>query len=156
MSRQRYAAFIFTSRKTSLISIPDRRYCPVSYRGGVASNCAVARRSSIIDIQSSEYHVWLYPLAITGSTIWLNHFSRNLSNDGFDLALKGSLTGTGPLDALITFVEPVKWAHYIARCVNRSINDCFFRSVNWNGQDIATISLPAGQLLVDGLVFDYH
>ena len=32
---------------------------------------------------------------------------RNISDDGFDLSLKGALTGTGPLDAEITFTEPV-------------------------------------------------
>ncbi|KAI0686333.1 hypothetical protein BC835DRAFT_1523138 [Cytidiella melzeri] len=47
----------------------------------------------------------------------------NISNAGFDLALVGSLTGTGPLDAEITFMEPV--------------------TVTWEGQDIATIALPA-------------
>ena len=31
----------------------------------------------------------------------------NISNEGFDLALKGSLTGTGPLDAELIFVDPV-------------------------------------------------
>jgi len=31
----------------------------------------------------------------------------NISDDGFDLSLVGSLTGTGPLDALIEFTEPV-------------------------------------------------
>ncbi|KAL5507074.1 hypothetical protein ACEPAH_6530 [Sanghuangporus vaninii] len=46
----------------------------------------------------------------------------NLSNEGFDLGLRGSLTGTGPLDAEITFVDPVV--------------------VTWNGQSIATITLP--------------
>ncbi|EPQ57376.1 hypothetical protein GLOTRDRAFT_120580 [Gloeophyllum trabeum ATCC 11539] len=45
----------------------------------------------------------------------------NLSDDGFDLSLKGSLTDIGPLDALITFTEPV--------------------TVSWEGRDIATISL---------------
>ncbi|KAF9007982.1 hypothetical protein BDQ17DRAFT_1388900 [Cyathus striatus] len=45
----------------------------------------------------------------------------NISNDGFDLALKGSLTNTGPLDALISFTEPV--------------------TVTWEGKDIATITL---------------
>lgn len=33
---------------------------------------------------------------------------REISNEGFTLALKGSLTNVGPLDALITFMEPVK------------------------------------------------
>ncbi|KAF8586733.1 hypothetical protein K439DRAFT_1631457 [Ramaria rubella] len=46
----------------------------------------------------------------------------NISEDGFDLSLQGQLTGTGPLDAEITFVDPV--------------------TVNWQGQDIATITLP--------------
>ncbi|KAH9485291.1 hypothetical protein JR316_0002199 [Psilocybe cubensis] len=46
----------------------------------------------------------------------------NLSNNGFDLALKGSLTNIGPLDALITFTEPL--------------------NVNFQGKDIATITLP--------------
>ncbi|GJJ06156.1 hypothetical protein Clacol_000345 [Clathrus columnatus] len=46
----------------------------------------------------------------------------NVTNDGFDVSLHGQLTGTGPLDALITFVEPV--------------------TVNWQGHDIATIALP--------------
>ncbi|KIJ47323.1 hypothetical protein M422DRAFT_164299, partial [Sphaerobolus stellatus SS14] len=46
----------------------------------------------------------------------------NISDEGFDLSLHGSLLGTGPLDALITFVEPV--------------------NVNWQGHDIATIALP--------------
>jgi hypothetical protein len=34
--------------------------------------------------------------------------NRNVSNDGFDLSLVGSLTDIGPLDALIEFTEPVK------------------------------------------------
>ncbi|TFK54041.1 hypothetical protein OE88DRAFT_1732763 [Heliocybe sulcata] len=46
----------------------------------------------------------------------------NLSNDGFDLSLKGSLVDIGPLDALIAFTEPV--------------------TVTWEGHDIASISLP--------------
>ncbi|CAL1708136.1 unnamed protein product [Somion occarium] len=46
----------------------------------------------------------------------------NISDEGFDLALQGSLTGTGPLDALIEFTEPV--------------------IVNWQGNDIAMIELP--------------
>ncbi|KAI0668274.1 hypothetical protein C8Q78DRAFT_1081656 [Trametes maxima] len=48
----------------------------------------------------------------------------NISDDGFDLSLKGALTGTGPLDAEIAFVEPV--------------------TVTWQGNHIATISLPPG------------
>ncbi|KAI0739355.1 hypothetical protein C8Q80DRAFT_1123812 [Daedaleopsis nitida] len=46
----------------------------------------------------------------------------NISDDGFDLSLKGSLTGTGPFDAEIAFVEPV--------------------TVTWQGHDIAKIALP--------------
>ncbi|KAI5120964.1 hypothetical protein M0805_006636 [Coniferiporia weirii] len=60
----------------------------------------------------------------------------NISSDGFDLALKGSLTGIGPLDAEITFVGPV--------------------NVNWNGQDIATISLPAVCAAANSGVPDYE
>ncbi|CAA7259257.1 unnamed protein product [Cyclocybe aegerita] len=45
----------------------------------------------------------------------------NISNDGFDLALKGSLTNIGPLDAVISFPEPV--------------------TVTWEGKDIAQIAL---------------
>ncbi|KAJ7209536.1 hypothetical protein GGX14DRAFT_451849 [Mycena pura] len=46
----------------------------------------------------------------------------NISEDGFDLSLDGSLTNIGPLDALITFVQPL--------------------NVAWQGQNIATIALP--------------
>ncbi|TBU23049.1 hypothetical protein BD311DRAFT_704566 [Dichomitus squalens] len=46
----------------------------------------------------------------------------NFSDEGFDLSLKGALTGAGPFDAQIVFVEPV--------------------SISWQGQTIATISLP--------------
>ncbi|TFK44582.1 hypothetical protein BDQ12DRAFT_661303 [Crucibulum laeve] len=45
----------------------------------------------------------------------------NISDDGFDLSLKGSLTNVGPLDALITFTEPV--------------------TVTWEGHSIAHIAL---------------
>lgn len=45
-----------------------------------------------------------------------------VTDSGFDVALQGSLTGTGPFDAYIEFPEPVV--------------------VNWMGKDIATISLP--------------
>ena len=55
----------------------------------------------------------------------------NISDQGFDLSLQGALTGTGPLDALIEFTEPV--------------------TVNWNG-DISAFppsdpSGPAAELL---------
>lgn len=46
----------------------------------------------------------------------------NVKDTGFDLSLQGSVLNTGPLDALITFLDPI--------------------NVNWNGQDIATIALP--------------
>ncbi|KAJ7647487.1 hypothetical protein FB45DRAFT_200334 [Roridomyces roridus] len=46
----------------------------------------------------------------------------NLSDGGFDLSLKGSLTNIGPLDALIEFPEPV--------------------NVVWQDQHIAQIALP--------------
>ncbi|KAF9562634.1 hypothetical protein CPC08DRAFT_706528 [Agrocybe pediades] len=46
----------------------------------------------------------------------------NITNGGFDIALKGSLTNIGPLDALITFTEPL--------------------NVNFQGKDIAQITLP--------------
>ncbi|KIJ38952.1 hypothetical protein M422DRAFT_258368 [Sphaerobolus stellatus SS14] len=47
----------------------------------------------------------------------------NISDEGFDISLHGSLLDTGPLDALITFVDPL--------------------NVNWQGKDIATIVLPS-------------
>ena len=46
----------------------------------------------------------------------------NISDGGFDLSLKGALTGTGPFDAQITFVEPV--------------------TITWQGSNIAQIALP--------------
>ncbi|KAJ4494066.1 hypothetical protein C8J55DRAFT_533507 [Lentinula edodes] len=46
----------------------------------------------------------------------------DISDEGFSLTLKGSLTNTGPLDASITFTEPLE--------------------VTWEGRQIATISLP--------------
>ncbi|KAK0485666.1 hypothetical protein IW261DRAFT_1451420 [Armillaria novae-zelandiae] len=47
----------------------------------------------------------------------------NISNDGLDLSLRGSLTGTGPLDALITFTEPVTWARFECSLVCAAAND---------------------------------
>jgi hypothetical protein len=35
---------------------------------------------------------------------------RNISDGGFDLSLAGALTGIGPLDAVITFTEPLRYA----------------------------------------------
>lgn len=46
----------------------------------------------------------------------------DITNDGFDVSLKGSLTNIGPLDALIEFIEPL--------------------TVNWQGKIIGQISLP--------------
>ncbi|KZV76329.1 hypothetical protein PENSPDRAFT_747787 [Peniophora sp. CONT] len=46
----------------------------------------------------------------------------DITNDGFALALNGAITNIGPLDALISFPEPV--------------------TVSWQNRDIATISLP--------------
>jgi len=46
----------------------------------------------------------------------------NLSDEGFDLSLAGSMTNIGPLDAKISFPEPVV--------------------VSWQGYDIATLTLP--------------
>ncbi|KDR75403.1 hypothetical protein GALMADRAFT_553913 [Galerina marginata CBS 339.88] len=60
----------------------------------------------------------------------------NISNDGFSLALKGSLTNVGPLDALITFLEPV--------------------NVNWQGKDIAHITLPPICAAANSGVPDYQ
>lgn len=34
--------------------------------------------------------------------------NSGISDEGFDLDLKGSLTNVGPLDALIEFVDPIK------------------------------------------------
>lgn len=47
----------------------------------------------------------------------------DVTNDGFSLSLTGKLLNTGPLDALISFPEPL--------------------TVTWEGQNIATIALPA-------------
>jgi hypothetical protein len=60
---------------------------------------------------------------VDGSQLAFNEANiTNISDSGFDLALQGSLTNVGPLDALITFVDPV--------------------TVNWDGSNIATIALP--------------
>jgi len=59
---------------------------------------------------------------VDGSTLKFTEANiTNISNTGFDLSLAGSLTGVGPLDALIEFTEPV--------------------TVTWQGQDIAMIAL---------------
>lgn len=70
-------------------------------------------------------------------------FHRNISSDSFDLALKGFLTNVGPLDALIEFVEPVTCVEPTC-CEHRRTNGD--GSVNWQGNDIATILLPPGAL----------
>lgn len=41
--------------------------------------------------------------------------SRNISDGGFDLSLAGALTGIGPLDALITFTEALKFVDHNLR-----------------------------------------
>ncbi|SPO24995.1 probable conserved hypothetical Ustilago-specific protein [Ustilago trichophora] len=46
-----------------------------------------------------------------------------VTNTGFDVSLSGSLTGTGPFDALIEFTEPL--------------------TVTWQGKNIAKLSLPS-------------
>ncbi|KAG6908393.1 hypothetical protein DXG01_004822 [Tephrocybe rancida] len=60
----------------------------------------------------------------------------NISNDGFDLALAGSLTNVGPLDALIEFAEPL--------------------TVSWQGQNIANIALPPVCAAANSGVPDYR
>ncbi|KIK99094.1 hypothetical protein PAXRUDRAFT_30734 [Paxillus rubicundulus Ve08.2h10] len=60
---------------------------------------------------------------VTGANLAFSEANiTNISDDGFDLTLQGSLTNVGPLDALIEFVEPL--------------------TVTWQGNDIATILLP--------------
>ncbi|KXN90203.1 hypothetical protein AN958_04693 [Leucoagaricus sp. SymC.cos] len=59
-----------------------------------------------------------------------------ITNDGFDLSLKGSLTNVGPLDALIEFTEPV--------------------TVTWQGKQIAAITLPAICAAANDGVPDYE
>ncbi|KAJ3567055.1 hypothetical protein NP233_g6616 [Leucocoprinus birnbaumii] len=59
-----------------------------------------------------------------------------ITNDGFDLALKGSLTNVGPLDALIEFTEPV--------------------TVTWQGKQIAQITLPSICAAANDGVPDYE
>ncbi|KAK7064212.1 hypothetical protein R3P38DRAFT_3165227 [Favolaschia claudopus] len=61
---------------------------------------------------------------VDGSVLAFNEANiTNISEDGFDLSLSGSLTNIGPLDALIDFPEPL--------------------SVTWQGQHIAQIALPS-------------
>ncbi|KAJ7668375.1 hypothetical protein DFH06DRAFT_1181491 [Mycena polygramma] len=61
---------------------------------------------------------------VDGAVLAFNEANiTNISDDGFDLALRGSLTNIGPLDALIDFPEPL--------------------SVAWQGQTIAQIALPS-------------
>lgn len=60
----------------------------------------------------------------------------DISDNGFNLGLKGSLLNTGPLDAEINFVDPV--------------------TVTWEGQDIATIALPPVCAAADSGVPDYE
>ncbi|KAJ7874667.1 hypothetical protein B0H14DRAFT_3551962 [Mycena olivaceomarginata] len=61
---------------------------------------------------------------VDGSVLAFNQANiTNITNNGFDLALRGSLTNIGPLDALIDFPEPL--------------------NVAWQGQNIAQIALPS-------------
>ncbi|KAG6891741.1 hypothetical protein C0992_006161 [Termitomyces sp. T32_za158] len=60
----------------------------------------------------------------------------NITNDGFDLSLAGSLTNVGPLDAFIEFTEPLM--------------------VSWQGNPIATISLPPVCAAANSGVPDYR
>ncbi|KAJ7497141.1 hypothetical protein FB451DRAFT_1457944 [Mycena latifolia] len=60
---------------------------------------------------------------VDGAVLAFNEANiTNISDDGFDLSLHGSLTNVGPLDALIAFPEPL--------------------SVVWQGENIAQIALP--------------
>ncbi|KAG1812612.1 uncharacterized protein BJ212DRAFT_460083 [Suillus subaureus] len=60
---------------------------------------------------------------VNGATLAFNQANiTDITNEGFQLSLQGSLTNVGPLDALIEFVEPV--------------------TVTWQGHNIATIALP--------------
>ena len=52
----------------------------------------------------------------------LDTFPSGITDTGFALSLQGSLLGTGPLDAYITFPQPL--------------------TVTYAGYNIATISLP--------------
>ncbi|KAL0956087.1 hypothetical protein HGRIS_002255 [Hohenbuehelia grisea] len=74
---------------------------------------------------------------VDGSKLQFNEANiTNVSNDGFDLSLRGSLTDAGPLDALISFVEPV--------------------TVTWQGHDIAKIDLPPVCAAANDGVPDYQ
>ncbi|KAI0063538.1 hypothetical protein BV25DRAFT_1915044 [Artomyces pyxidatus] len=60
---------------------------------------------------------------VSGANLTFNTANiTNITNEGFDLSLEGALTNIGPLDALISFTEPV--------------------TVTWQGHDIAEIALP--------------
>ncbi|KAI0035854.1 hypothetical protein K488DRAFT_76325 [Vararia minispora EC-137] len=60
---------------------------------------------------------------VTGSNLTFSAANiTNLSDGGFDLSLEGALTNIGPLDASISFPEPV--------------------TVTWQGSNIAQIALP--------------
>lgn len=75
----------------------------------------------------------------------------NISNDGFDLNLQGSLINVGPLDALIEFVEPLTCVHIEGIC-DQSWYIMLQNRVTWQGHDIATITLPSGEQPVTRLV----
>ncbi|KAG1851680.1 hypothetical protein F4604DRAFT_1933963 [Suillus subluteus] len=60
---------------------------------------------------------------VNGATLAFDQANiTDITNEGFQLSLQGSLTNVGPLDALIEFVDPV--------------------TVTWQGHNIATIALP--------------
>lgn len=60
---------------------------------------------------------------VNGATLAFDQANiTDITNDGFQLSLQGSLTNVGPLDARIEFVDPV--------------------TVTWQGHNIATIALP--------------
>ena len=58
----------------------------------------------------------------TSNLAFSEAFITNISNDGFDISFKGSLTNAGPLDAYIEFTGPV--------------------ALKWQGKQIATVTLP--------------
>jgi hypothetical protein len=49
------------------------------------------------------------------STLVVDYRNRDITNEGFQLSLQGSLANFGPLDALIEFVDPVTYVftHFV-------------------------------------------
>jgi hypothetical protein len=62
------------------------------------------------------------PFILVLLVILIHSRCSDITDSGFSLSLAGALTGTGSLDAEITFVEPI--------------------IVAWQGTNIATIALP--------------